>query len=227
MYKKCDPADKSSFTLIELLVVIAIIAILAAMLLPALQQARENAKSTDCVNKCKQFGLALANYLNDNNYFLPYWKSSYEKNASRLLIDHKYMDIKMCHCPSARYWDSNTGKAITDLSKLGSASAYGVNRPRWRTNRNKELLSMKQIKSPSSLMIFGDSWDRAKNMHATAGSALRIYSKTCTSPGYGSPAVRHKDRANLGFLDGHVRSFTLAQIPTTDANSPFWSALHL
>ena len=113
-FHRCGRGSAGGFTLIELLVVIAVIAILAALLLPALSKAKDNAKCVNCVSNMKQIAMAERNYIDDHQGFLtPLWV---EQGAAGWQIPPYDASTYIVQCPGVIWWPDilRLGKYLVD-----------------------------------------------------------------------------------------------------------------
>ena len=183
------------FTLIELLVVIAIIAILAAILMPALQSARERGRSTTCVSNLKNIHLLFETYTAEHRLFPN--TDGLENNSANMWIaqlrgvqktaneDDSLARDKVWFCPSCNYQ-----KPASLEDSLAMSSLLKRNYTTAQELRNH---APARIRRPSTCPVALDASDLQ-----TAWS-VSGWEMTNFQQGY-----RHSKRCNVAYFDGHV-----------------------
>lgn len=205
---------KISFTLIELLVVIAIIAILAAVLLPALNQARQKGKEASCLSNMKQQLLFTQMYLDQfNGVIITEWSPSSVQTRSWVgcLLSAGYLSAengKMWTCPDLR--PRRALNELTEAPDYGYGQNYGAYRVIDGVNQQDStvrvwqaascyIFNLKRLKSPGTFVFIADGKTSNKLCHA------KLTPQWGPATWAASPWRAHNRNAvNTGFSDGHA-----------------------
>jgi prepilin-type N-terminal cleavage/methylation domain-containing protein len=153
--KQTDKASKKGFTLVELLVVIAIISILAGMLLPALENAIDSARTISCINNLKQLASADSFYTNDSDgYMIPYSTTGLTPAKTWNDLLHPYMGGYM-QSGTPFTCDANEYKYM--IAELGGYTNYAMNIDRKGADSAYRFRKISTISNPGGAVTFGDS----------------------------------------------------------------------
>ena len=226
------PVRLKSFTLIELLVVIAIIAILAAILLPALNSARERGRSASCTSNLKQLGHAFAMYCDDNeDYFPPYQaglppgvngSNNPDVKWSWLLVRNRYAHTPAMVCPTLYGMvTSATHRVGYDMHLNGHSQSedeliyngdqwkyplYGIARGVGRGDYVSPAVPGRMGTTKPNIFLSADTVDTAAAVNQNYYGSNIINWQKKTDGSWGSPAGCHNGRANVLFVGGHVEA---------------------
>lgn len=224
------PTRISRFTLIELLVVVAIIGVLASMLLPALSSARERARQTSCSGTIKQFGLAIALYLDEADDNMPpalqdslvtwaYTLSPYLGGSGD--DNHAYAE-RIFACPSDREpWVMPGNKTLAGdtpsisygYNETFGHSYYAANHSKPRVFANRKITELAE-RSAEVESGFGKPFVVATEINARDLKSNGLLSMRMVDWGYLANVMEfnHNGNANALAHDGHT--FTLKYYDT-------------
>lgn len=205
---------QSSFTIIELLIVIAVIAILAALLLPALNKAKEKAKQVQCIGNLKQLGLATMSYHQDNDKYIFLGVSPYY--WSECLAENGYIKNEtLFRCPSwaPEYYHKYYTYGIHDYwDYLSDSSILNV-------DDKSYFLCPNRVRIPSKYFVYGDTAYGTDSSHHGYGKQCWLLPRAIFV-GVGLH-LRHNGMPDISFLDGHVTSYSRTQLSDLGFTSCF------